>query len=127
MERTEPERTHPFAALVSAARMLPQEDYRPPEHLTRRNRRQRRSKRQKHKSELHVIQLNANGIGAEEKRAEILRYAEQYKADVLCLQETNLRQGQETPRFEGWKTAARADRRQHRGTHAGVSHGYGAS
>ena len=45
--------------------------------------------------------------------------------DILCLQETNLRQGQETPRFDGWEEAGRADRRQHRGSHSGVSHGYG--
>ena len=121
VEQAEPERPHPFAALVSAARAPPQQDYRPPEHLTRTI----RSTKQTHKAELHIIQLNANGIGATEKRAEILRYAEKQKADVLCLQETNLRQGQETPKFGGWEVAARADRRQHRGTHAGESHGYG--
>ena len=44
---------------------------------------------------------------------------------MLCLQETNLGNGQDTPTFEGWEVAGRADRRTHRGTHQGQTHGYG--
>ena len=36
-----------------------------------------------------------------------------------------MRKGQDTPIFDGWEVAGRADRRTHRGTHQGQKHGYG--
>ena len=117
------EEFQPFAALVRAARMLPQEDFELPdiENL----RRGRAKKNGNRKTILHILQLNANGIGSADKRAEILRYTEEHGVDVICLQETNLRRDQDTPTFEGWEVAGRADRRQHRGQHGGETHGYG--
>ena len=106
--------------LIEAAKKAPPKEFSLPSNL----RRQSNKTRTRKTKTLNITQLNANGIGAGEKRAEILQYAEK-KADVLCLQETNLRKGQETPAFDGWEVAGRADRRTHRGTHEGQKHGYG--
>ena len=114
--------------LVEAAKKAPPKEFSLPSNLRRKpnktGTKPNKTGTKKMKT-VTIIQLNANGIGAGEKRAEILKYAEEKKADVLCLQETNLRKGQDTPAFEGWEVAGRADRRTHRGTHEGQKHGYG--
>ena len=42
------------------------------------------------KTKLHILHFNTNGIGAADKRAEIIRYTEEHDVDILCLQETSL-------------------------------------
>ena len=111
----------PPPALIEAAKKAPPKTFSFPSSLRRQSNKTRTTKTKT----LTIIQLNVNGIGAGEKRAEILKYAEEKKADVLCLQETSMRKGQDTPVFDGWEVAGQADRRTHRGTHEGQKHGYG--
>ena len=65
-------------------------------------------------------------MNASAKRAEIVKYAEEVKADVICIQETNLRKGQTTPSFTGWEEAGRSDRtRRREGPTLANAHGHG--
>ena len=82
------DRYYPFSALVRVAKTFPQEGFKIPEDVNPPKRRTRNNVDGKPK--LHILQFNANGIGAADKRAEILRYTEEHDVDVLCLQETSL-------------------------------------
>ena len=69
-------------------------------------------------NELRILQINANGIGSIAKRTEIVKYAEEVGAHIMCIQESNLSNKQVTPIFEGWEEVGRADRKRRRGGEA---------
>ena len=83
-----PDRCYPFSALVRVAKTFPQEYFKIPEDVGPRKRRTRNNVDGKPK--LHILQFNANGIGAADKRDKIIRYTEEHDVDALCLQETSL-------------------------------------
>ena len=60
-------RYYPFSALVRVAKTFPQEGFKIPEDVSPRKRRTRNNVDGKPK--LHILQFNANGIGATDKPA----------------------------------------------------------
>ena len=88
---TRTELSNPIAPLVREAVTLPQDDFMLPNELlpTTTTSQRRETPGRGHQASIHIIQLNANGIGAIERRAEIIKYAEETKASCASRKQTS--------------------------------------